>query len=166
MKEKKPEKRKCHLDSCLCLPPCKPLLNKPVDPKFKAHIRKLAEYFRKQFYCGEYSLTIEYAIDDKGKTPERRTAAEMLINPTYLDFTLTIYPVLYEKYQEKDAYGVAEAICHEIAHLLTEPLYRLAMWDVASSQVEHIEEVRERQTERIKNTVMLFVPYKEYAIIK
>jgi hypothetical protein len=70
---------------------------------------------------------------------------------------VTIYPNLYHIYKDSRP-QVAGALLHEICHLLTAPLQALALKNIRPSEDKDVQDVVERQTERIKNAIESALP--------
>lgn len=123
-------------------------MKKPIS--FKKFIKNTAIEYRTIVFGGEYKMDILYMEEDKDNR-----LADIEIDGKYLNFKLNIYPLLEEMYKDKKYKEVAEVILHEMCHLLTEPLYELVCNMVEGKFVtsENLEDVRERQTQRITNTI-------------
>ena len=116
---------------------------------FKKDVASVCKELRREFYLGEYRMNLLWSStpqDEKGKT----TIATIDIDNTYLTFGITIYPELQSIY-ERDKDRFFECLVHEFCHTLTEPLYLLAIPAASNQTQEILEEVRERQTQRITN---------------
>ena len=114
-----------------------------------------AFYLRNEIYHGEYNAEIVISKTPKEDSPD--CAAEIRIDEVYLNFTITVYPkgkAAFERSQREFFLLMA----HEICHLLTEPLYLWACSDNRPSEKDRVEEVRERQTQRICNALVNFMP--------
>jgi len=134
------------------------------DEQFKKYIRTLADYLRTTLFHGEYEMEIIYLADEKDRNDRFVTYAEMEIDFRYLSFKLNIYPIMRKLYNEKKGWQLANTITHEMCHLLTEPLYTFAIPVINNTNQETLEEVRERQTQRIANVIMRYTPEKIYKI--
>ena len=127
--------------------------------RYKKHTSELCQFLRTELFCGEYLMDIEYSKEEK-KSGESFVAGEIKIDTKYINFTVTFYPEHFRGYQAKNRHKFLATIVHEMCHLLTEPLYLLAIDGVTNRTLSYLEEVRERQTERIANAVFALIPEK------
>jgi len=137
---------------------------KKPSQAFKDFVSKVCAEFRTTLFHGEYNMKIEYAAEDKRQEGEegRMIAAEIDISSVYLDCTITIFPTLEGIFNDKDYRGVVEILCHELCHLLTEPMFIFA-YDRTRQGFEErtCKEIRERQTQRMTNIVMNLTDYEK-----
>ena len=100
---------------------------------------------RRYIYCGEYEMELNYPdpMDPKG------SAASIRVDHTYLNFTINIAPLIFDYYKSGNFKEIKKVIIHEFAHLLTEPIYAVAIDAVANGAKGFLEDIRERQTQRI-----------------
>lgn len=117
---------------------------------FKKDTNNICSKLRTIFFVGEYQMNINFV--DKSQEEETETTATININSKYLTFTIHIFPILQEIYnQNKNEF--TEILTHEFSHLLTEPLYLFAVDAITNPEQKHLEEARERQTQRITNII-------------
>lgn len=130
---------------------------------YKEHVKSLCKAFRHLVYAGEYAMNIVWADEDKDASRKDCTVgAEIWIDVKYLRFEITFYPSLKKYYDEKNYYTLAEIILHEFCHLLTEPLYLEAFPGTNDFNREYLEDIRERQTQRITNALMVNIQRSVY----
>lgn len=138
------------------------------DLQFRKYISTMTSDIRTMLFHGEYEMNIEYIADDKKRNSwnESRfnTYADIDIDFRYLRFTIAIYPIIKKLYEEKQGWQILNIITHEMCHLLTEPLYYFAIPIISNTTQETLEEVRERQTQRIANVIVRFVPEKVWKL--
>ena len=124
--------------------------------KYKSQFRKdvveVCKKLRWEFFVNEYRMDINFVAEDDNKKDEEKTAASIPINGRYLTFKVNIYPVLQEIWKE-DKSRMCEILIHEFSHLLTEPVYDIAINAVTNREAEYLEDIRERQTQRITNII-------------
>jgi hypothetical protein len=87
--------------------------------------------------------------DDRNGT----TLAEISQNRSYLKYTITIYPELIKMYDDKKNDEVKLAIVHELCHILTEPLYDIAI----NSCPPGVNFETEREREKLTETLAKFI---------
>ncbi len=122
---------------------------KPVKKSYKKFIRESIKHYIRKTFTAEYGYKIFWMKkDDEGKY------AEIDIDTKYLNFIIKLYPKLKVIYNDRKR-DAAEIICHEISHLLTEPMYDLQIKMLNGKNIHHdtVEAVRERQTQRISNAI-------------
>ena len=101
-----------------------------------------------------YFETIESHGRGMVNDPNAVTAAAIRIDPTYLNFDVQISRQVFEAYKKKDWFFIGSMFVHEFSHLLTEPIYLLAVSAVTNNEVKHLEDIRERQTQRVANVIL------------
>jgi hypothetical protein len=130
---------------------------------FKGQVIEICRELRWAFYVNEYRMDIDFMAEDDSKNENEKTAASIPINARYLTFRVKIFPVLQEIWEEdKDRF--TEVLIHEFSHLLTEPIYEIAVNSISNKESEFLEDVRERQTQRISN--IIYPLLKKKLIIK
>ena len=130
---------------------------------YKKYIRELCDKLRTHFFHGEYAMLIKYEDEDEvGHQDGYSVGAKIDISCRYLDFTITIYPLIKTYFKDKEYRKICELLCHEFCHLLTEPLYLIGVDAVTNPEQKHLEDIRERQTQRICNIIMHNLPKKFY----
>lgn len=127
-----------------------------MTPAFRDHIEKLVVYFQPLVLASEYDIDVVFK--ETVSTDNESTAATMRIDEIYLNATMTIFPPTFEMWKDGNYMAVAKVICHEWCHILTEPLYALALSSQSPITRPLINEVRERQTERLSKAIFALVP--------
>lgn len=127
----------------------------PLPHGYKRHITRLIDKLRWEFFANEYFFRTRY-FDEIPRY--ERAAAAIDISPTYLEATLKVSKQVLTMWQAKDYQEIARVLVHEFAHLLTEPLYLIACDGTARVARDLLEDVRERQTQRIANIVFTRLP--------
>lgn len=120
-------------------------------PAFKKDVREICSKLRSEFFVGEYEMAIQWMNEDN-EEDGKKTLASIPIDTRYLNFRVQIYPIL-QKYWLEDRHEFLNTLIHEFSHLLTEPLYLLALKSMSEREQDYLEEVRERQTQRITNVI-------------
>lgn len=128
---------------------------------FIKDVKEICKKLRWEFYVNEYHMDIDW--NDKDEDDGKFLAcASISIDLKYLTFTINIFPNLQEMWT-KDKDKFIEVLVHEFSHLLTEPLYMFGVEAVTNPEQKHLEEIRERQTQRISNII---TPYLKKELIK
>jgi hypothetical protein len=127
---------------------------------FKNYVNDVLKYCRITTFHGEYYMNVTFAGDDcEGYDGESRgVGASVDVDATYLNYTVTIYPLLYECYEAQDYKNLARYLLHETCHVFITPVSKWAKIDAAPSQLENLQDDVERQTQRITNTVFSLLP--------
>lgn len=127
--------------------------------QFRNYIKECCVYLRNFVFCGEYNMDIEYVSEPPtSKYHSGVAAASIRIDTTYLNFTITISDVVYNAYKQEDFDSVRSILVHEFCHLLTEPIYNIAVNSITNTSIEFLEQTRERQTQRITNLLIPRIP--------
>lgn len=133
--------------------------------KFEEWCDRVLTLLRNVFYVKEYEWKLRF--NKEGDTKQEQgysnsTAAYITIDVKYLNYAVTIFPVVKEKYERGDYRGCFGILVHEMSHIYTEPLYLFAIDAVTNTSKEYLETVREQQTQRIAGCVQELVPYAKY----
>lgn len=124
----------------------------------KAYVKRVSKKLKEHYYLHEYDLTLVFHKEpckEHDGAENRGVVASINVDLMYLNITINIFPRFVEAYKEGGYDKCLEALTHEFAHVITEPLYKLAI-DCQSNQTgKTLEEVRERQTQRVTNLVMI-----------
>ena len=92
--------------------------------------------------------------------------ASMSSDHSYMYATLKLYPAAVKLFKEGRYDYLGACLVHEFCHVLTDPLYRIAVEGVSRREGPNLEHVRENSTQSISNIVMpgidksIFSPYK------
>ena len=134
---------------------------------FQAHVHKLVELFRAKLHLHEWSYKLHFDVEARKrqtKWAEGSVMAEISINPAYLRFDIGFSEEFREPFKAGQSYEVARTIMHELAHVITEPLYIIAVDAVTNTSNDFLLAEREKATERIANAVLSQLPKESYAI--
>jgi len=112
---------------------------KKTEQVIKKHFDKLVTHLNLQ----DWKIRLDYMDGDCFRN--EMVAMDNTIDLSYLRSTIRIYPVIEENTKEE----ILETICHELCHIITEPMYSLCRGVVSPMQYEWVEEMREQETERI-----------------
>lgn len=117
--------------------------------KFRKEVKELVMKYRKIAYL-DYDIDILYK---DGNTDDGVTA-DIVVLDDYFSADLRVYPLAFEEWK-KDSYSLETCISHEIAHLLTEPIYLLIHQTYKSK--DEVERAREQNTEKIARIMQRIV---------
>lgn len=115
---------------------CRNIVNK--------HINKLVEYMNLQ----DWDIEVGYM---DGPNPDNKLVGmQNEINIEYLRSTIAVFTPMYDRKE----YEIVQTLAHELAHIITEPLYSLTRANVNPHLESFVDEQREQATERIARIVM------------
>lgn len=139
-------------------------MNKREEQKLKAHTKRLCVWLRTRIFHGEYDMDIVYSTkSEPDKDLTKHAAAAMRINSAYLSCAIVVDMEHFSGlWMKKDYREIMRLLAHEFSHLLTEPLYCIAIDAVTNASREQLEYIREQQTQRIANIIMQDVPVSIY----
>ena len=137
---------------------------KLYDPpeEFRQHIRDVCDYLRARFNLDEWTGHIRFEDPGDSEDPASTIRASIKSNRTYLYYTIRIGPAILECWRDRQWREIGTDLCHEFTHVLTDPIVVLAMEDAAPSRTRMIEEVNERQTQRIAVVISTSLPDNWY----
>lgn len=119
---------------------------------YEKHIRALVQYFRMVVFAGEYDIEVQFVTELGGKY------ADVIVSPKYLTVRLRFTDDVLGWWQKGLWRKLADVVCHEMSHILTEPMWRLAEPHFSKVTDDTLTEVNERQTQRICNTILHLAP--------
>lgn len=135
---------------------------KRYDPpeEFREYIARICRYLREQLFLGEWYGYIRFEDPDMPMPddPSDRYKAQIKVEIRYLYYTLRVGRAILDDWRSGNFQQIGEDLCHELCHILTEPLCQLAKADAAPSQMVYIVEVDEQQTQRIARIVTAVLP--------
>lgn len=126
--------------------------------EFKRYIFNLIGVCKALTYTGEYQIDVFFS-DNECDNPfddNRRVAAEISVDDAYLNATITIYPAIFEYWEDKEYKEIGKHILHELCHIVTEPLkgYPIRLGLLSPLQMDELRFINERQTQRIRNCIL------------
>ncbi len=128
---------------------------------YKNYVRRMVQKFKRDLFLHEWTHDILWAIEDKQHVPKLFTVAEISTNLSYLRADITFYPQLEKKFNNGKYSDVAETILHELCHVYTEPLYKVAYDLCAPAMNAQMEVLREQATQRICGAIFALIPDKD-----
>lgn len=133
---------------------------KGYDPpeEFCEYITRMCRYLRAQFHLEEWHGHIRFEELEQHNDPDARCKAIIKVETVYLYYLLRIGKDVLDEWREGEFEEIGDDLCHEFCHILTDPLCRLAKADAAPSQIMLIDEVNERQTQRIARIIAAALP--------
>lgn len=120
-----------------------------IKEPYKKYVERQLLNLKRLMFLHEYTHSISW-----GCSKEKECGAHIDTNSTYLKFHLCIHKNAHELYENGDKYACMNLLVHEMCHVLTEPLYLFSIGAATNMTQPMLEEIRERQTQRIANVVM------------
>lgn len=114
-----------------------------TDKKF---VKETIDKWRKRMFLAEWFIDVSYSDESNPGC-----SAENSVNIDYLRSTITIHPNFWDAPRDWQEH----ALVHELAHIISEPMYKLHIDSLNFKVVtpDHIETLREQLTQRIANMV-------------
>lgn len=121
---------------------------------YKGWVRSVIYNLREYFLLTQWQIDIvwEKTQDTEG------LLATIGTDHTYYKATLFITPLFHEIYKSGDKRKCVETLVHEFSHILTDPLYDLAIRAVTNQTADHLESVREQWTQHIAVVILRNLP--------
>lgn len=120
--------------------------------EFTTYVKELLEFFTTIVGAQEYHCTVRFA-DHPGDEDED-IQAEITIDSVYLNLDCRITRRVLKFWETQDYNDIARTVCHELCHVLLDPLARMTLGSLSKQEEAHWREALERQTCRLTNTVM------------
>lgn len=131
------------------------------------YTQKLITLFTQKYGFGRYAFKVKFveriASGRKwGSMTSEGCTAEIEIDSRYFDVNLYFSRKWERKFKEEDYEVLAQDMCHEFAHILSDPYYEF-FWDqVDTKSHKSLQIINEQQTQRIASAIMVGVRPKEY----
>lgn len=121
---------------------------------YKQFTRNLVEKLKDHFMIQEWDIQLNWEM------PEEHESAAAAINITdqYLFANLFLSDAMQTRWENGDWFAFIDTLVHEFSHIITEPLYVIAINGITNPASKHLEDTRERQTQRVTNLVMKSIP--------
>lgn len=91
-------------------------------------------------------------------------AAEIASDTVYLNFSITLYDRTFQDWCNGKSWTVANTIVHEFCHILTNPFMMQLRRRITPIEEDEIENMHERQTQRIANIFLNLIDPEVYKI--
>jgi len=117
--------------------------NKELIKEFDEYVSKELDLILQIGNLQEWQYFLYHPKNQKDKN------VECNVNHSYLTINIYFNDEILKEYKNKDFKWIRYILCHEISHIYTEELYRMATDCLALPMVPYVEKVREQNTERI-----------------
>lgn len=122
---------------------------------FERYVFSLCEIMRQYTFTVEYKITVRFSeTPSKSNPPGLTTTAEVVAFPQYLEATITIYPFLYDFYKKKEWIECANAIAHELGHIVIWPVFVLTKRKRGVSK-KVFDDAENQSVQRITNMILM-----------
>ena len=134
----------------------------------KLWIKKQMKYLQGQIFLHTWRLNVCYYSKEpmeKGKNKEKNEAiASITTDHKYMEATVHIHPMFGRFWNDKnrDYQLLMSALVHEFVHVHTDRMYKFAYEMVPNMLTDHLEEIRENETQCIAVAIMNLIPEKQY----
>ena len=117
---------------------------------YKDYIRRQHLFLRDTLLLKEYQAGLRFSEYDHEKDDKKAVVnGECDVNIKYLDYVITLYPVMEKRYDKGQYDEVFHTLLHEMCHVLTEPLYSFGYDNCHPFNNSWAETLREQTTQRI-----------------
>ena len=132
---------------------------KEEKKKYMAFCRRIAYELQPKMFLNLYGIDFEYCWQEKDtdKHNDNCVTAEIKTNHRYYSAHLKLYPSTFEMFKKGKRERVAEVIVHELCHIITDPLYKIANEGSSNNTMPFIEDVREQTTQHLTNIMMCYL---------
>ncbi len=96
------------------------------DQKFKKFIDYWLHAYERVLQVRDYRGTISYSHENEKSKEGFETHATACVDDRYLTVDYTIFPIVYDQWKAKKYFKVKRTLAHEVAHIATHKLYRMA----------------------------------------
>jgi hypothetical protein len=128
--------------------------------KLRKYLVLLIKNIRNDIRLNEWNGSLDYPGEyDKD---DSSIYMRISIDASYLRFTIEVFPLVEEDYNKKNYDRIIRAATHELCHIITEPIYKIAIEGITNHQQPKLEEERERMTERISRLFTDNIKLKKY----
>lgn len=132
--------------------------------KFRTFVENTVDEIKEEHGLKDFEIKYAFAtkptpVDDDGVP--KTTAATIHIDPKYLDALITVYPIMVDLWKDNSQNRIREILCHEIAHIRTDKMVRLARERYVNC--EDIDTYWETLTEIVGRLMFNVIHYKKYA---
>lgn len=130
---------------------------------YKDWVRAVVAELRGYFYLEAWHLDLVWE-DENCADNNAGVVAFIDINDSYLQAVIHMMPAAKTMFEEPDIERLAFCLVHEFAHILTEPLYKVAVDAATNASSGFLETIREQQTQRIALAVFRGIPEELYSL--
>lgn len=126
----------------------------PVKLTLKEWFDKVVPALRDYLYLTSWQITVLFQKEDDADN----SLMSIKTDAIYMAATIFVYPKMKEKYDHVDGATVGLDVVHELCHILTDPLYKIATDAVTNCEVDWLGGLRENTTQRVALAVWRGVP--------
>lgn len=110
----------------------------------------------------DFDIKLKNKIAIAGRRYAGGYSAEMDVDTRYLQIDISLSGKFYKKWKDKDYKGMVAVMCHELAHVYTDPYFEFFLQFLPKKFHKQLEHLNEIQTERLSRVFMLNIKPKDY----
>jgi hypothetical protein len=133
-------------------------IKKKWMPGYRKFVRELIGHLQYAMFLNLYQIDVSYEKEPKTgsfkKADDNCVAADIRTDHRYYNATVNLYPITHQRWSDGNKKGVAEIVIHELCHIITDPLYKVAYGESTKSNHSFLEDTREQTTQHIANMVL------------
>lgn len=126
---------------------------------FKQYVRGVTQFLRCEFFLQAYN--IHFSFDKPGKNRNDGNDASVETNDVYLYCTLSLNDSQYQHWKQKDYEDIVFSICHELIHVVEEPVAK-RINDYSPSEKCFLKDQWETVTQQLTKIYMSRVDRRLY----
>lgn len=136
----------------------KPL--KPLKPlTYTAWVENRISFLKAYFFLHAWRIMVVYRESDHD-CPD--AVFEIDVDSRYLNATVYVFPIAQKFWDDPSLRKLGEFLVHEFSHTLHDPLYDLALKQVAPAVREGLIEIVEQQTQKTSRIIAQGLPKAFY----
>jgi hypothetical protein len=116
--------------------------------KRRKHVEKYLSDLVAVLNLQDWEISVEYV--DKPNEENADVGMDNTVDISYLRSTIKCYPIM----ENMDEEYTRNVLCHELCHIITEPMYSMCRANVNPHLYCFVEEQREQETERISRIAL------------
>lgn len=121
---------------------------------YKKFTKNLVNKLKDHFMVQEWDIQLNWVMPEAHK----EAAAAIDITDSYLFANLFLSETMQDRWERGHWESFIDTLVHEFSHIITEPLYNIAINGVTNTGSKYLEDTRERQTQRVTNLVLKSIP--------
>lgn len=129
---------------------------------YTEYVEKIVALLQARMMLMEFEIKLYYKNRIGGRRYIEGYSAEVETDTRYMEVKIWLSNKFYSKWKRKDYKDMVAVLCHELAHIYTDPYYEFFDQALSKSKKKQLEHLNEQQTERLSRVFMLNIKPKEY----